>query len=533
MNFSIKQSLMILAALILIGIGAQLLNTSLSQRDVVTRINHANTLAHQENLLAQLHVQVLEQTLVAMDSIVDKDEGKIHPERLAELVKINTAINAVLDRLEGVPERDKMRDLAKKLAQSIDVDLAKLIEAKAGAEAFAAIDDQIDSTASSLLKIIEAQEANIQTQFDDAQAGQERAIDQAHGRMWWMFIVVVIVLIAALLWIYHAVYRPLGAEPREVAQLVRKIGSGDLSHNIHIEHQNSLLAGVAGMQDELKTVVKAIRQVSDQLSQSSDGQSQRVQDLLQNLEQVNQAVAAIHESVEHINLGVQQMESSTESAIGLARDAGEQARAGIGSVQLVATGIQTLADSINAAAAEVTVLGDETASIATMVTSIREIADQTNLLALNAAIEAARAGEQGRGFAVVADEVRKLAERTAQSTRDIVAAIEGIRTKTAAVVEGMARNVTLADQGLQQTQGAESTMEQIVAGSHDVVLAVDNIMLAVAHQSEQSALVARRIADIDQSARANAATFSAAAAQAETLNSQAKNLSTTVARFKF
>jgi methyl-accepting chemotaxis protein len=489
-------------------------------------------LAHQDNILAQLHGQVLELTLNAMDSIVDKDEGKIQPERMADLQRLNKGIEAALANLDAGTEREQISQAAKKLMASVEVDLTKLVEAKADAAAFSAIDDQIDTSSSALLKLIEQSEAKVQAAFDEAQAGQEQAMAQASTRMWMMFVVVVITFIAALLWISRSVYRPLGAEPRVVAALVRQIGHGDLSQNIRVEHTDSLLDGVAGMQTELKTVVSAIRQVSDQLGQSSDGQSQRVQELLRNLESVNHAVAAIHESVEHINAGLQQMESSTGSAITLARGAGEQAREGISSVQVVANGIQTLASSINAAAAEVSVLGEETANIASMVTSIREIADQTNLLALNAAIEAARAGEQGRGFAVVADEVRKLAERTAQSTRDIVEAIEGIRAKTAAVVAGMARNVELADTGLQQTHGAEATMQRIVAGSHEVVLAVDHIMLAVASQSEQSALVGRRIADIDNSVRANAATFGAAGEQAKTLNGQAKDLAKTVARFK-
>lgn len=167
---------------------------------------------------------------------------------------------------------------------------------------------------------------------------------------------------------------------------------------------------------------------------------------------------------------VAQEVANAEEALEIARGNAELSDQGAGVIDGAAGKMRTIADSANAAAQTIEALGYQSAQITSIVQTIREIADQTNLLALNAAIEAARAGEQGRGFAVVADEVRKLAERTSNATSEISGMIGKVQDGTRSAISGMgamreraAESVTLANQAGEAIEGIRAGATRVVA----------------------------------------------------------------------
>jgi len=177
-------------------------------------------------------------------------------------------------------------------------------------------------------------------------------------------------------------------------------------------------------------------------------------------------------------------------------------------------------------------LDASSAKINAVVNVIKEVADQTNLLALNAAIEAARAGEQGRGFAVVADEVRKLAERTAQSTQEITSTMTAMQSDASHAVKGMRTAVEQVNKGVEHTREAEHAVREIESGSTETIGMVSEISEAIREQSSASSIIAQKVERIAQMSEENSAAAGTTSSTAADLNSLAATMRNEVQKYR-
>jgi methyl-accepting chemotaxis protein len=221
--------------------------------------------------------------------------------------------------------------------------------------------------------------------------------------------------------------------------------------------------------------------------------------------------------------------TATADAAKRAKDAAAEGGA---VVQDTTEGIRRIAVVVKVSAERVKELGKSSNEIGVIINVINDIADQTNLLALNAAIEAARAGEQGRGFAVVADEVRKLAERTTKATKEIADMIVKIQKDTADAVAAMAEGTNRADEGIKLADKAGSSLTMIVENSQKVTDMVTQIAVASEQQSSASEQISKNVEGISAVTGESAQATQQIARAAEDLNRLTENLQQLVGRFK-
>ena len=326
----------------------------------------------------------------------------------------------------------------------------------------------------------------------------------------------------------------LGGEPAYVIDIVRHIAKGNLSELIVTRSGDSfsLLAAMKQMQAGLKDIIGGTLQTADKLTQAAQQLATSSHQVLKASERQSDASASVAASVEEMTVSVAQITENAADAQKHASDTGNLAKEGSVAVKDVIVEMNKISEAVLTSSSLITTLGDQSIQISNIVKVIKDIAEQTNLLALNAAIEAARAGEQGRGFAVVADEVRKLAERTTRSTQEITEMVDAIQGGTDNAVAGMAEGSTRVSESVQMVGHAEKSMSKIQDGVQRVLASVGDISLALSEQSSASHQIARNVEGIAQMTEETSTIIKEVAMSSDHLEQLASQLKKSVDQFK-
>ena len=293
------------------------------------------------------------------------------------------------------------------------------------------------------------------------------------------------------------------------SRLAEAIAAGDLTHPLPpkgLDETGRLANSLAVMRNRLYELAASLRQGMGELDRAAGDMSHASQVTILGSEQQTGAAAAMAAEVGQMSAAIQQIDAHAEENLAIARETGAAAQTGAQAVHTAADEIANIAQAVNQAAGSLNELEGISNEIGAIVSSIREIADQTNLLALNAAIEAARAGEAGRGFAVVADEVRKLAERTANSTREISSMVGRIQQRTVDAVAEMREGVNKVEDGVRTAHAAGNSVAAIRDAARRVVEATTEVRQAIREQSVAATAIAGNVEQVVRTAEANTTT---------------------------
>ena len=248
--------------------------------------------------------------------------------------------------------------------------------------------------------------------------------------------------------------------------------------------------------------------------------------------QQTQMASNVASSLNHITDNVTQVSTLSLDAQQLSLESGKAAQAGVEHIQTMMQDIGRISDSIGLAAQSAEELDASSDRISSITAVIKDVADQTNLLALNAAIEAARAGEQGRGFAVVADEVRKLAEKTGQSAQEITKMISAIQHNAKAMAQQMRESVTYVEGGKQVAYTAGESIQAISGRTNQVVERIDEVSQALREQTSSSQQVSGEVQQMSHTIAENAQVMFGVASTAQQLDQLADAMQAEVQKFK-
>lgn len=436
-------------------------------------------------------------------------DAKLSTEEQAATVSASRAVDDYIKSAQTVMSSDHNDDEA-------------IITAKAGFdERFEALETQLGSLSS----LIEKDASRVAEAATAAPAHMLRVmlITLACGG----------VVVGLLVWY---VIRSILRRTNDIRSALASIERGDLTNEVtssHADELGQIASSVEQTRKNLASLLRAIQQSSDEVRSAASKMDEVSGTLNVELKRQETESAQVAAAVEEMSASIQEVSQGGVSAAKAASDSRDAAQKGSGVVGQTVEEIQGIAQGVRQSADAVSTLGKTSEQIGEIIKVINDIADQTNLLALNAAIEAARAGEHGRGFAVVADEVRKLAERTTKATEEVAGSIREIQSQTTQAVSLMNSGSERVAKGVELAGQAGSALEVINQGSSSVAGMVQSIAAATEEQSAAAVQVSESLQKIQQITRNSLGSAGRVVETSQQLSTQSDALSRQVKEFRF
>jgi methyl-accepting chemotaxis protein len=391
--------------------------------------------------------------------------------------------------------------------------------------------------------------SNLRPLFAQQQAGVDEIAKYAAGRVkenettaasavsrgTWMMVIVALLVLAPTGTLSYVIARHITTQVGKVLAAAQALSDGDMTHRIDVisgDEMGDVGRALNESFDKVGAAILDITRHSETIASASEELSSSATQIAASTESQKEQSTQVATAMQEMSSTVLQVSDNSNQAADSARHAGELAKNGGKVVAQTVEVIKEIADSTRATSEKIEVLGQSSDQIGKIIGTIDDIADQTNLLALNAAIEAARAGEQGRGFAVVADEVRKLAERTSTATKEIAGMIQTIQEETKNAVETMRNASTKVDGGVEAAGKAGKALSDIIENVDNLQDMITHIATAATQQSAATEQVNTNMDQIAKMGEQSAIGANESAKACQDLSNLALDLQQVVEKFK-
>ena len=433
--------------------------------------------------------------------------GESDPFEEAKESKVNAqmslvSLGAMVPELKGKTDQlqkdvERLHDIGVQMARAY-IDQGR----EAGNAIMKRPGDGLDDFSSKLADEMDGMVGELTKMLDEAKAQTNRMVSMTRSLVFWSSMGLVAFTFFVMSLLFKRIVPPL----RRLRQSLRDIGEGDgdLTVNLKVEGEDEFTDVAKSFNIFVARIQRLVKQVakdSGQLAKAEDQVSQATEATQHSMTVLKDETEQMLQVMEELMARVQEVHSHAESAAQSSRNTDEEAHRGAAIVSNTVDAINLLARDVMRAADVMSALEDDVKEVSVVLEVIKEIADQTNLLALNAAIEAARAGEQGRGFAVVADEVRKLAQRTQESTQKINAIIGKLQSGTSNAALEMKKGRQQAENSVQQAALAGDALANITQAAASINQLNEKIADAVKVQSDAATRINNSITNTAEVAR--------------------------------